>query len=147
MTLNYKYFSFFLFSALVFLDLFTKKLSQNLINGPIELIENIFYLKYVKNTGIAFSIPVPNIVQVFLTIALLMIVVFFWYKEKNLQKSIGLIFIFSGGLGNLYERVFNKFVTDFIAVYKFPIFNLADSFVFIGVCLFLLQELYKYEKK
>jgi signal peptidase II len=64
-------------------------------------------------------------------------------KEKNLHtlEILPLVLILSGGLGNLIDRVLFGYVIDFIhvfyGIYSFYVFNLADSFITIGVVIYL----------
>ncbi|MCD5382856.1 signal peptidase II [Candidatus Gracilibacteria bacterium] len=129
----------------IFLDLFTKNLAQKFLqNSNFDLIFGAkFMLKF--NEGIAFSIPLTGILQIVLSCALLGFLIFYTWKNWDLSHKIE-VFSFSliigGALGNLYERIFFGKVTDFISVFSwFPTFNLADSFIFIGVCLALRVEL------
>lgn len=95
------------------------------------------------NDGIAFSIKVPMFLQIVATIVLLSGIIFFAEKivkaentgrRKNLA-TVALSLIFGGGLGNLTDRINIGYVVDFIDVGFWPVFNLADSFVSVGVVL------------
>jgi signal peptidase II len=65
------------------------------------------------------------------------------YKKtpKHQLELISLIFIISGGLGNLVDRVFLGYVVDFVHVfyqdYSFYVFNMADSYIAVGIILYL----------
>ncbi|MBT4936560.1 signal peptidase II [Candidatus Peregrinibacteria bacterium] len=127
------------------LDLFTKALMTNMLqNGDIILWKSIiFTLEY--NKGIAFSIPLKGTIQIALSLGLLTGLIIYAHKHwhwKNWITTIGTSFICGGALGNLYERVGEKGVTDFIQVFSwFPVFNLADTFIFLGVFLLFIFEL------
>lgn len=127
------------------LDLFTKALMENMLqNGDIFLWKSLkFTLEY--NYGIAFSIPLKGPIQIALSLGLLTGLIIYAHKHwhwKNWLTTIATAFICGGALGNLYERMGEKGVTDFIQVFSwFPVFNLADSFIFLGVCLLFLYEL------
>ena len=60
-------------------------------------------------------------------------VIYYYSKYKNLQFSFSLIL--AGAISNLIDRIFRGYIVDFINVGIWPVFNLADSFNFIGVIL------------
>ena len=73
-----------------------------------------------------------------------------YIKKNNIQNKLELVsisLIIGGSLGNLMDRVVRGYVIDFLDFkifnYNFPIFNLADTFIVIGVILLLLKELRK----
>jgi signal peptidase II len=74
-------------------------------------------------------------------------------KEKNLSayESLALVLIFCGGAGNLIDRIFLGYVVDFIHVfyqnYSFYVFNFADSYITIGVTLYLIYIIFIGENK
>jgi signal peptidase II len=72
------------------------------------------------------------------------IVVFYQKTEiKDLLVKVSLSLMLGGAVGNLVDQFTLGFVTDFIAVGRFPIFNVADSCVTIGVGLMLLDMIIK----
>ena len=115
------------------------------INNPIEIIKNFFYLTYTHNTGAAFSILTGQ--RIFLiVIAIIILIILFNYLRKNkIERKVDKIafsLIIGGSLGNLLDRIVRGYVIDFIDVkifgYNFPVFNLADTFIVIGVILLLI---------
>ena len=68
-------------------------------------------------------------------------------KELNKLEKISYGLVIGGALGNIIDRVFYGYVIDFIDVhifnYNYPIFNLADSFIVIGIILILMDSLKK----
>lgn len=129
-----------IFSILT-LDLLTKYYAELNFDIPVSLIENILTFELHKNSGIAFSLPLPSLIQIVLTPVFLGILIYFWRQGKKLlSEHIALAAIFGGALGNFYERVVYGEVTDFIAVWKFPVFNIADMGISIGVfCLIIIE--------
>ncbi len=68
------------------------------------------------------------------------------HEDKLMQVAFG--FMLGGAVGNVIDRLrFGGTVIDFISVGKFPVFNVADSAVTIGVCLMLLATLLENRKK
>ncbi len=139
-------FVFFLLisSALAFIDLYSKTFFQILLREENIVIWKDFLLTLKYNDGIAFSLPVKGYIQIALSFGLLAGLIIYahrHWKWKHWLPSIGTAFIVGGALGNIYERVLNSTVTDFIQVFSwFPIFNFADTFIFIGVCLLIIFE-------
>jgi signal peptidase II len=117
------------------------------LHYSIPIIDNFFSLTYIRNTGAAFGIfsgsheafRLP-----FLIIVSLIAIGFIFTMLKRLRESetgltIALAFILGGAIGNLIDRVIYGEVIDFLDVYwanyHWPAFNLADSFITIGVCI------------
>ena len=150
---------FFIFFVLVGLDQLSKFLiTSSLIEGSsIELLP-ILNLTLIFNSGIAFSLFDDNGVWgrwalVGLVALVLLYLVKILIKEKNLSsyESLALTLILCGGAGNLIDRIFIGHVVDFIHVfyqeYSFYVFNFADSYITIGVTLYLIYILFIGEEK
>jgi len=108
-------------------------------NG-ITLIKDFFKLEYLENRGAAFGILQNKLILLAL-VTLLIIAGMIYYiivrKPKSKFLRIAFALIISGALGNLYDRLFYKYVVDFILihykeVYYFPTFNVADMLVVVG---------------
>ncbi len=106
------------------------------------LLGRILSLTHVQNTGAAFGL-FRN--QVFLlaavTIALLVSLFFFrkHIEALGLWGRVGIALVLGGALGNLYDRLFFGYVVDFLEFPYFPVFNLADSAIVLGVGLLCLS--------
>ncbi|MCX7910651.1 MAG: signal peptidase II [Endomicrobia bacterium] len=140
---------FFLFLFLVGLDQYTKFLIRvNFRLYQTKQILPFLALTYTTNTGIVFGwFSGANIAFIVIVILVLMLVLL---SAKSIISEIGSLgkfvvcLIISGGVGNLIDRIFLGEVIDFIDLqwnYKniWPIFNLADSYVFIGVCMVVIK--------
>ena len=122
-------------------------------NKSIEVIKSFFYLTYTNNQGAAFSILTGRRILLIL-VALVVIGVLIYYVRKNKIEGkvnkIALSLVIGGSIGNLIDRILRGAVIDFIDVkifgYNFPIFNLADTFIVIGVFL-LIIEMFRKEHK
>lgn len=127
-----------------------KKLIPNI---SYTVIKNFFYLTYTNNTGAAFSILTGKRVLL-IAIAIIIIGLLFYYFKKNKINSnlekLSFAFIIGGALGNLIDRIIRGYVVDFIDIkifgYNYPIFNLADVFIVIGVFLLLIIMIRKDKK-
>lgn len=135
-------------AGVIALDQLTKWLTViNLDLGEtVPLIENVLHFTYVRNTGAAFSMfSEPDQRWIFMTVSTVAIVALSVYLWKNRKGSkllcIALSFVIGGGIGNMIDRCLLKYVIDFIdfRLINFAVFNIADSFVCVGVGLFALQ--------
>ncbi len=116
-----------------------KFLTDALLTTHVPLLGTFFGLTPAHNPGIAFGLTFPPIIQVFLITIALLLVLMAAFREGNtplMQGGFGLIL--GGALGNLVDRASDGQVTDMIQVGTFPVFNLADSCITIGVILVLL---------
>lgn len=122
------------------------KLIANIYLKNIEIIPNFFHLTYVENTGGAWGILDNNrIVLVGVSILTLLIIHKYMNSEINLSKlsSISYGLLLGGIFGNLFDRIFRGFVIDFFHFtfggYHFPVFNIADSLIIIGIVLMVIE--------
>lgn len=128
-------------------DLVSKLIVSNLmeVQDSILIIKNFFYITYVRNTGAAFSIFADKTWMLIL-VSLIIIIFILFYISKNKPKSrlevFGYSLILSGSFGNLFDRVVYGYVIDFLDFilfgYDYPIFNLADTFIVIGVIILFI---------
>ena len=106
------------------------------------VIPGVFYLTRVNNTGAAFGL-FPGAANILVAVTLISIWVILFcilrYHEtlRPLQRW-GWILVVGGALGNLHDRVLYRYVIDFLDFRVWPVFNLADSFVCVGVFLVVL---------
>jgi signal peptidase II len=124
--------------------------------NTIEVLP-VFRFALLHNSGAAFSflsdaggwqrwflVTVSFSVSIFIGVWLYRVM----WTEKLL--ALGLAFILGGAIGNLIDRVLDGYVVDFIVVhwqeYNFPAFNIADSAIFIGACILLLEMFLKPEE-
>ncbi len=115
-------------------DRITKYLSFNLPSEGIFYLKNIGFKHYL-NQGIAFSIPLPLIIL----IPIISIILFFliWhlinYLKNNNIAVYPLSLIIIGAFSNLLDRINYQGVIDFIDISIFPAFNLADTYITLGI--------------
>ena len=140
-------------NSLIILWIVLDQISKVLISSNLALGESLNLLPFlnftlIHNTGIAFSLfdeggNISRWLLVIVVSAILAYLLFLMYKKtpKNWPELMSLILISSGGLGNLVDRVFLGYVVDFIHVfyqdYSFYVFNLADSYITVGIILYL----------
>ena len=142
--------AFIIFFALIALVLVLDQISKEMarqslaITGQLEvLIPGLINLVYVENTGAAFGI-LEGARWYFIIMAALVSIASVLYlafnKFSNYIEVFALSLIVSGAIGNVIDRIFHGYVTDFFsfAFINFPVFNVADIAITIGAVLFVL---------
>lgn len=138
--------------SVLMLDLVTKITVQTSLelHRQIPIIENFFYITYAKNTGAAWSMLSGK--QFFLiAISMIGVIIFLYMYFKTPEQDkfgkVCLSLMIAGAAGNLIDRVTLGYVRDFLDFvifgYDFPIFNVADMALCIGIVLLLVQILLK----
>ncbi len=124
----------------VVVDQFTKYLvTNNMIEGMgIPIIDGIFHLTYILNPGAAFGI-LENNRWFFVLTAVSVLTVLFYYRHAIMFESrlvqLGAALFAGGALGNLIDRIRIGLVIDFFDFRIWPIFNVADIAICLGVGL------------
>ncbi|MCH7818551.1 MAG: signal peptidase II [Candidatus Marinimicrobia bacterium] len=129
------------------------QLTKNVVKARMELGESFdilgTFLKFtfVENKGLAFSIKVSNLgifTGLSMVASLIVLYYIYKYKDEGAMVYMPLALIFGGAIGNMIDRVLYSKVVDFIDVgissYRWPVFNIADSSVFIGLVWFLIAS-------
>lgn len=139
----------FIISFIVLLiDIISKRLiiSCMWVGESIDVINNFFSITYARNTGVAFSF-LDGYVDFIVIITLVIIFMLFKYIKNNVKNNIDVVsysLIIGGAVGNLCDRVIYGYVVDFfdfnIFGYNAPIFNLADTFIVVGVGLLIINS-------
>ena len=112
----------------------------------MPVIENIFHISLVYNTGGAFGI-FQNRTGLFvaISIAAIFFIALFYIKLKNraLIYKIAIPLVLGGAASNLMDRLRFGFVIDYLDFRVWPVFNIADASISVGVCLLLLHAFLK----
>ncbi len=134
--------------AAVALDIFSKYLAvvHLLPIDTLPIIENVFHLTYVENTGAAFSMLAGKrlVLIVFTSVFLLLLTVYLIHSVRKNKKfrlsNLAVSLIIAGGSANLIDRIRLGYVVDMFdfRLINFAVFNVADIFVTAGTLLFLL---------
>lgn len=132
--------------AIIILDQVTKyAIVKNMVQGEsIPLIENVFQLTSHRNMGAAFGIlQNQRILFIIITVAVVAGIVITLYRIGRSQPriSLGLSLVLGGAIGNFIDRASTGRVVDFLdfVLIHFPIFNIADAAITIGVVILLLD--------
>lgn len=143
---------YYFISLLVFLiDQVTKYLiaTRLELGDQIPVIGNFFLITSSRNKGAAFGI-LQNQLWFFIVVTVLVIIGILWYMQKVKTEGrrllpIALALVLGGAVGNFVDRLVMGEVVDFLQFnfgsYTFPIFNIADSCIVIGVGLIILDTL------
>ncbi len=129
--------------------------STSLINiDTIPIIDDVFHLTYARNTGAAFSIFRDNtFVLGFVSAAIIVGLIVYLYVHRRTHTldllSVSLAMIIGGAFSNMIDRFYRGFVVDYFdfRLIDFAIFNVADSFVVIGVGLMIVDLIIDEYKK
>lgn len=143
-------------ALLILLDQLTKNWAILALKDkePFTLIEGVFQLQYLENTGVAFGLFKDQIIfVVIMTGAVIGLIAYFYGKIPSGKRFtpfriIGLLLI-SGAMGNLIDRLIHNYVIDFFyfELIDFPIFNVADCYVVVSAILLVLLFLFYYKEE
>ena len=117
----------------------------------IKVISDVFTIRYVQNQGAVWGIfsdsphsLIPKLITI-LSMAALVVILYYFLKLKSecTLELISLSFIIGGAVGNITDRLIQGYVVDFLDVkiinYHWPTFNIADSFISMGVILLIFS--------
>ena len=121
----------------------------------IPVIQNFFHFTYITNDGMAFGINFPFGYYIFTSLSVLLTLFLFWYlwsvRTHSIVIRLGISFIIAGAIGNLIDRIFLGAVIDFldfmIGNFHWYVFNLADSYVTVGMVLVLVDSIILEKKR
>lgn len=120
----------------------------------IPVINKVFGLYYVENKGISFSMLSSKMALIIIITSIIMLILIYVMIRTPKTKyfmpfSIVLSVIVGGAAGNMIDRIFRGFVIDFIMLdfINFPIFNVADIFVCVGLFILVILIIFKYKDK
>jgi len=121
-------------------------LNNSLYPGQsLPVVKNIFHITLVYNTGIAFGLFKDQtwlfILLSSVVIAMLLVNIFTEVKRKSINRIdwFALSFILGGAVGNLIDRLRFGYVVDFLDFRIWPVFNIADSCITIGIILIFIR--------
>ena len=122
-----------LYFILLLLDFSTKILlhEKNILLFPF------FLLTFTRNTGTLFGLfPQSNRLFICISAALIGVLLYLYHTEKNYRLPFTLLL--AGASGNLLDRILHGYVTDFLDFKIWPVFNIADIYIVIGILLCIL---------
>lgn len=143
-------------AILILIDQISKYIIVKTMNigESISVIGEVLQITSHRNYGAAWGMLQNQMIFFYIiTIIVLIALIYFYYKEAadNLLMQCGLMLIFAGAVGNFIDRLFRGNVVDFIDTkiinYDFPIFNVADSCLTIGVFILLYELLFNQKEE
>lgn len=134
---------------ILMVDIITKQLVIHTMieQQSISIIKNFFSITLAKNTGVAFSFLEGKIPLIIIMTTIIILIILKYIKTTNPNKieSICYGLVLGGALGNLIDRIIYGYVIDFLDFnlfgYPFAIFNLADTFIVIGIILLIILNI------
>lgn len=121
------------------------------LHQSIPIINEVFHITYIHNTGAAFSLlQGQKVLLIGVPAFFILVGLVYIFKHRSDRRRILLIaiaLIVGGGIGNLIDRISLGYVVDFFDFRVFPIFNIADIFVTIGCALLCVYVLFIDGKK
>ena len=137
-----------LFLGVVALDQFTKNIvMRSMVPGQsIPLIQNVFHLTYVLNPGAAFGILSNQRMFLLITGAVLIAAAAYFYpllKKSDGFLRLGATSILSGAVANLIDRIQTGCVVDFFDFRIWPVFNVADIAIVLGMGFMIYSILFR----
>ncbi len=137
------------------LDLWTKRWATSSLaeRDSLPVLGQFLRLTYTRNSGVAFGLGAGTNFPFYLFSLLAVVAILVLFLRGRVQgvvREVGLALIFGGALGNLVDRITTGLVVDFIDVglgsWRFPVFNVADSAVTVGVALFAFAWTRRHEE-
>lgn len=123
-------------------------------NNPISIIPNTLVLQYHENTGAVWGILGGQVILLSILSTIILAGLCYVYlkipkdKKFNALKIIT-VFLTAGAVGNLIDRIFRRYVVDFIyfELINFPIFNIADSYITVSAILLFVLSIFYYKNE
>ena len=141
---------FLIFASGIALDQIVKRLTVLYLKpiGTVDIWEGVFRLRYCENTGAAFSMfEGARWFFIILTSVVIIAIAFILVTDKanGALARYTLLFIATGGAGNLIDRILHGYVVDMFDFYliNFAVFNIADIFITCSSVLFIITFIIK----
>ena len=112
--------------------------------ASVPIINDFFYLTYLKNRGIIFGLFFPPTISIIIVSGIIITVLLFLLRKISLKsrwQKISLGLLWGGLLANFFDRLWDGSVIDFINFCFWPVFNIADITICIGAVLLFIEIL------
>ncbi|HHT20296.1 MAG TPA: signal peptidase II [Tissierellia bacterium] len=142
--------------GIILLDRLSKSWAMESLRtvDTIPLWPDVFHLSYRTNTGAAFSIFREH-TEILAVLSFVLSAGLIWYLIRSRRQEpfnlshVGLSFIIGGAIGNGIDRLVYRYVVDMFdfRLINFAVFNVADSFITVGVSLIIFDLLFLEKKR
>jgi len=142
-------------STILFIDRFTKHIVMDHISR--YKINDYMAIELMYNRGISFGLFHSQDIITFAAVNILIGSCIAWIAAHMYSRIVqhkivvGEVFIVTGAMSNFIDRFVHEGVVDFVLIsyknYYFPVFNCADTFIFLGFCLIFIVEYFEPCKK
>jgi len=124
--------------GIVLLDQLMKQLVLRVLPLPMWWISDEVGLELSMNPGIAFSLPIQGTIALLVSSCIILFLAGYYvrYTVKDIWSQLTFGLIMGGAIGNLADRFLHGAVVDYIRIYSYPSFNIADMAITIGFLLF-----------
>jgi len=117
-------------------------------HGPVDLVPGLVDLAYTENRDVAFnalshlSLRPSSLLLVTFSLAVTVAIVGLWVRRRHARwpEHLGFALVIAGALGNAIDRAVRGHVVDFVHVRFWPVFNVADVLVVLGVLVLLVAR-------
>ncbi len=122
------------------------------VHDSHRIIGNLVRLTYIRNKGAAFGLTFGNPTVMFIITVLVTIFLFYLFLSGKINPGnkfgkVALIMVLGGAVGNLIDRIRMGEVIDFIDMgignYRWPVYNLADIYITIGMFVLIFINIFK----
>lgn len=137
---------------IIALDQLTKYMivKSLVIGDSVKVIKNLLYITSHRNEGAAWGILQGKMWLFYIVTIVVLVILVMFFKSEGYGKPLiqfGLSLLIAGSIGNFIDRLFRSGVVDFIDTYifgyNFPIFNVADAALTIGVIVLIIVILFE----
>ncbi len=115
-----------------------KSLMVNVFQNSSFSINSLLSIRYSANPNIAFGIPMPKLLICSLTLAILLVVSYYFvkfYRDARIASVWAANLIIWGAVGNFYDRLKYGHVVDYISFGNLTVFNISDALIVLGVVM------------
>ncbi|MRE70968.1 signal peptidase II [Mammaliicoccus sciuri] len=120
------------------------------VGESIKVISNFLYITSHRNQGAAWGILQGKMWLFYIITIVVLVILFMFFKNEGYGRpdvQLGLSLLIAGSIGNFIDRLFRGEVVDFVDTYifsyNFPIFNVADAALTLGVIVLIIVILFE----